>query len=241
MERLQDALNCIYHNATLPHLCDLEDVEGGLELKSLLDAGHNPRNGYNRAPSDIFHDAVYDAWLDTAQQEAVAALAATLRGEEGGADWGNLTSPYGRVYQWGRGGRTLAPEAWVRQRGGGSFSIKTAGDFDDVEDMADVEALTVRVEAFNAAVDRLRKALPEWWAEYLGEQVGEKLEEVTLAHQQAQAAEWAANFYAAAQQVRPVYQHLNLKNAAACYAYANGHPNALPWADIQALAPIVNS
>jgi len=35
-----------------------------------------------------------------------------------------IASRYGNVYTWGRGGRTCAPEGWIRQNGGSSFNVK---------------------------------------------------------------------------------------------------------------------
>lgn len=61
---------------------------------------------------------------------------------------------------------------------------------------------------------------------------------MTLEEQQAQAAKWADNFYMAASVAAAWAQARNIMLASHCYAFANSHPNALPWDAIKALAPI---
>lgn len=57
---------------------------------------------------------------------------------------------YGEVYQWGRGGRTVAQEGLIKQRGGGSFSIKRIEDL-DLED-AEKTQLGHDLDDFNKQV-----------------------------------------------------------------------------------------
>ena len=55
----------------------------------------------------------------------------------------------GKIYQYGRGGRTVAPENFVQNTGGGSFRLRC--DPLDLEN-DDLAALTARLEEFNAWV-----------------------------------------------------------------------------------------
>lgn len=70
-------------------------------------------------------------------------------------------SQYGKLYQWGRGGRTLAPMDLIQQRGGSSFSIR----YSIVEEwnIADLIELIQIVESFNSYVAAWCKCVPEEW------------------------------------------------------------------------------
>lgn len=59
---------------------------------------------------------------------------------------------YGKVYQWGRGGRTLAPIDLIRQRGGSSFSIKNVDDLD--LDYWSMKKLYKTLKKFNQLVNQ---------------------------------------------------------------------------------------
>lgn len=82
------------------------------------------------------------------------------------AQW-ELIGEYGKLYQWGRGGRTLAPEQLIKQGGGSSFSIRE--DYADELPIADVVDLIRVVESFNRYVGSWCASVPEQWAEYTKE------------------------------------------------------------------------
>ena len=71
---------------------------------------------------------------------------------------------FGKLYTWGRGGRTVAPEKLVRQRGGGSFSL-TAERLDDWSAERLTEAVQV-LERFGDDVAEWNASVPERWAEH---------------------------------------------------------------------------
>jgi hypothetical protein len=82
---------------------------------------------------------------------------------------------FGTIYQWGRGGRTVAPEGLIRQGGGSSFSMSA----DALAEMS-AETLTqaVRViEAFGEHVQAWNKSVPEQWAEYTADRAAEEMAE----------------------------------------------------------------
>lgn len=74
---------------------------------------------------------------------------------------------FGKLYQWGRGGRTLAPDGLIRQRGGSTFSIRT--DYAEGMPIADVVDLIQVLESFNAHVAAWCASVPEQWREHCEE------------------------------------------------------------------------
>ena len=72
---------------------------------------------------------------------------------------------YGPFYQWGRGGRTLAPAAAITRRGGSSFTINTGlGEEDSPAAMTE---LILQLEAFNDDVRRWNTGIPAQWQDYV--------------------------------------------------------------------------
>ena len=239
LSRLQEALGKLYHNASIPSAVwslDINSLSGGAELVKLLDANHNPkRGGFNPKPSETWQNARYDNWLQFAVEDAVQYLS-ELEGVED-------------VYQWGRGGKTLAPSAWVNTHGGGGFTIKRAEALADAYDnggtdchlgavaeyLDGVNGLAATVEAFNERQEALRQGLAADWQAYLQEAVNEHLEELQQAQRQAQAAAKAAALYTLNTTAQGAAININARWAADCWAYAQGHPNARPWADIESI------
>lgn len=76
----------------------------------------------------------------------------------------------GKLYQWGRGGRTLAPGHLVKQRGGSSFSLRE--DYPSECTIAECVDLIRIVESFNAYVAAWCKDVPDMWKEYFAENYG---------------------------------------------------------------------
>ena len=226
LRRLQEALNCLYHNASIPWpMASLDTIPMGQQLAARLDAGHNPRSGRPR-PSQQWEAETYDRWLEYTVRDACDELEAV----PGVAEWG-------KVYQWGRGGRTLAPNGWARTGGGGSFGIATADTLADRYDGGNldyspegVQQLAATVEAFNARQAELRAALPASWQAELALRVAEKLEELTEADRKAQALQAAGAYM---QTYRDTADRAKAEAAAELYAYATDHPAAQSWATVQ--------
>lgn len=94
----------------------------------------------------------------------VAALLAAYPGAtRNDAQWERI-SEYGKLYTWGRGGRTLAPDGLVSQRGGSSFSIRI--DAHDEMPIARVVEMIRIVESFNAYVRSWNRAVPDLWSDH---------------------------------------------------------------------------
>lgn len=87
------------------------------------------------------------------------------------SQWERITE-YGKLYQWGRGGRTLAPVDLVRQGGGSSFSIATDVSEKSISDC--IELIRI-VESFNRCVESWCKSVPELWREHCEAEDAEKL------------------------------------------------------------------
>ncbi len=78
---------------------------------------------------------------------------------------------YGKLYQWGRGGRTLAPGDLIHQGGGSSFGVRDG--YADKLPIADVVRLVQVLESFNARVGAWCASVPEQWAEIVKERRAE--------------------------------------------------------------------
>ena len=154
--RLDCALRDLYHNATPNHpsvpdaLCDSYssafNAWAECEIEYIQD-------WLGRTPSEYKKEA-RKGWPNKGEREAW--LIASFIEDNGG-----------KLYTWGRGGRTLAPPGLINQRGGRSFSIKSADSFSDYSN----EALTLliqQIEAFNSYVEvwNSRKNLAYMWRDW---------------------------------------------------------------------------
>ncbi len=104
----------------------------------------------------------------------------------GDAYWERITD-YGKLYTWGRGGRTLAPDDLIRQGGGSSFGIRE--DYADELPIRDVVHLIRVVESFNSYVQAWCESVPEQWAELERERKREERAEKKAARDRRREAE----------------------------------------------------
>ena len=135
LPRLQEALEDLYHNAT-PKNYSILDTEQMWELFQDLASqeidyireglGLTPKNWQDEVRKGFTHNERY-FWLVQRITE------------------------YGKLYAWGRGGRTLAPDQLISQRGGGAFKIKGNSEFTDMSN-ADITDMIQVIEAFNKYV-----------------------------------------------------------------------------------------
>lgn len=89
------------------------------------------------------------------------------------AMWEYIGAEFGKLYQWGRGGRTLAPEGLVKQHGGSSFSLRE--DYCAEMSIARVVEVLRIVESFNDAVESWCASVPEYWREHCADEDREEL------------------------------------------------------------------
>lgn len=123
IDRLNAELGNLYHNATPDYSIGVPDA--------LLNEYEEEFNFWAECEIDFIKT---DLELMTKNGSKVAAK----------------ITDYGKIYTWGRGGRTLAPEKLINQRGGSSFSIKQY-DYDDIS-ISDALELMEVLEAFNAYI-----------------------------------------------------------------------------------------
>ncbi len=178
VDRLDRALSDLYHNATPTYPDTQNDYEwdrfqswfgdqASFEVEYLNDGGAAGKTPYSKF--DKYKDAhpkirqiMYNRWLrDRHPAEQI--------------------TEFGKLYTWGRGGRTLAPDKLIKQRGGGSFSIRSADDIIDSFGMTKfeiVDAITI-IEAFNKYVEEWNKCVPDMWKEHKADD--EDLSDETIA------------------------------------------------------------
>jgi hypothetical protein len=157
LERLERALRDTYHNATPHHplMPDAlaEDYWASFNDWASLEVDYI-REGLGMTASE-YAKAKKLGWPCKGTREAFLV---------------SRINDYGKLYTWGRGGRTLAPDGLIHQRGGGSFSIKGHKCFIEYSNEALV-ALIQTLEAFNSYAERWnsKENLAYMWREYCEE------------------------------------------------------------------------
>lgn len=74
---------------------------------------------------------------------------------------------YGRVYSWGRGGKTIAPDDLIKTHGGSGFSINT--EIAEEWPISKLIDLIRIIESFNSYVKTWNRAIPEMWQDWVNE------------------------------------------------------------------------
>lgn len=97
-------------------------------------------------------------------RRALAKHGATRRND---AMWERITE-YGKLYQYGRGGRTLAPDGLWNDRGGPKWAAEE-------HSIADCVELIRIVESFNRYVTAWCSSVPEQWREHCAEEDAQAL------------------------------------------------------------------
>jgi hypothetical protein len=167
--RLSDALQSLYHNATPNHPRNIPD-----ELWQEYDAqfyqwaedeihfmrgggctGKTPYNEMKHIKEKYMH---LKSW-------PVIARIKRAQFEREKEKWFSILD-HGKLYTWGRGGRTLAPDGLINSRGA-SFSIKDAGEFAHYSREAIVDLIKA-IDAFNEYVINWCSSenLSYMWADY---------------------------------------------------------------------------
>jgi len=113
---------------------------------------HNATPNYPTIDSDYEQDLFDSCFSDHCSME-IADLKYTLPD----------VLDYGKVYTWGRGGRTVAPDGLVNQRGGSTFSIKEADYVIEEYGAWKARSLIKVLREFNDMVVGFNKYIPEWW------------------------------------------------------------------------------
>lgn len=162
-ERAAEAIREMYHNAS-PHLYGLDThglsdetaqlwfdqaAQDEIEYISSGGAYAKTEGAYRHVLEANCNAGKYKS--ETARSYYVRWHMRQMREERAKfARWERINE-YGKVYQWGRGGKTLAPDGLVNSRGHG-FSMRE--DFAAELPIGDVVELIQIAESFNAYVER---------------------------------------------------------------------------------------
>lgn len=175
-ERARDALRDLYHNATLTFPRDLRGRSEDYFQNWLADAcqweveyiGEGGAYGadYLKTLRAECNAGRYKS--EQARAYYVRAGMRAMREERAKyAAWEEV-SHYGPLYQWGRGGRTLAPADLIRPGGGSSFSIRE--DYADDLNAAQLTEFVRFLESFNCYVGQWCKGVPAMWDEHCADE-----------------------------------------------------------------------
>jgi hypothetical protein len=178
-ERLNRAARRLYHLATPDYPRDFgpfaEDFEewlgreGSDAIDWLNDGGPYGRDYYATLSADCNAGRYLSPF---ARRRYVQKGTAEYRRDLDANPYLRAVEMFGKLYTWGRGGRTVAPDGLVKQHGGSSFSLRT-----DAGEEMNAERLTeaVRVaESFGDWVAQWNAGVPEMWAEYSASRAAEE-------------------------------------------------------------------
>lgn len=137
------------------------------KYKSAAARAYYIRKGLRDRNAERFDCGILTGWRVLELAAGNARLVKIMRGYPGAtrnnALWERICE-FGKLYQWGRGGRTLAPKYLVKQHGGSSFSIKD--DYaEEMNPAACVDLIGV-LESFNRYVGAWCTGVPWMWREH---------------------------------------------------------------------------
>ena len=187
-ERAAEALRDMYHNAT-PRYPSLDDEQAEqfqvwfeesatFEVEYIQDGGAYGNNYRKTLAADCnagkyksqrARDYYIAKGMRGMQAERSRCNRLDSRQENTNAMWEYIGN-YGKVYSWGRGGRTLAPGDLIKTRGGSSFSIRES--IADEMPVSEVVTLIRVVESFNRFVGAWCDDVPNMWNEYYQDEYG---------------------------------------------------------------------
>ena len=138
LDRLDNALKNIYHNATLHIPMSVDDPTGEI-FNEILERGSMEIEYIQEGLGLTAREWKKEEKLGFSYNERYFWLVSRI-------------TEFGEIYQWGRGGRTLAPDALVNQGGGSRFGIKDSSYFEETSN-ADLTDMIQVIEAFNLYVE----------------------------------------------------------------------------------------
>lgn len=166
--RAENALLNLYHNATpsWPRFDSDKEAEifwNWLEDQASCEIDYLNSGGAwgERSSMAAYFDKKYKA-----PRTAIYALKKWLRArdyEQSKYARHERITDYGKLYTWGRGGRTLSPDGLIC--GGAYWRIDLAAA--EEWPAAKLVELILVVEAFNAYVEAWNKGVPQLWAEWV--------------------------------------------------------------------------
>jgi hypothetical protein len=191
-ERAADALRDLYHNAT-PQWPELPTDElatrffawladtAASEIDYIRDGGAYGKD-YNKTLEHPCYSGQYKSEkarryyvrmkLLAKDEEQARCNKLDSRKHATNAFWERI-GEYGKLYQYGRGGRTLAPDELVETLGGSSFRIRE--EYADELPLAEAVRLIQTVESFNRYCADWCNSVPTMWAEMLRQERADRL------------------------------------------------------------------
>lgn len=183
-ERARRAISNLYHNATVDYpSCPTRELAdrcwawfddaASFEIQYLNDGGAYGKDYQKTLRADCnagkyksqkARDYYVRKGMREMREEIERCNKLDSREHAVNAMWQYITD-YGRLYTWGRGGRTLAPEGLVKQHGGRGFTVDQEYAVD--LPIANVVRLTRVVESFNHYVHDWCKDVPRMWQDQL--------------------------------------------------------------------------
>ena len=200
--RAERALQNLYHNATPTYPRELYGCTDDYftswfgdvaqwEIEYIADGGAYGKN-YRATLAASCNAGRYKS--ERAREFYIRKGMRAMREEQSAHAWERI-SEYGKLYTWGRGGRTLAPDRLIKQRGGSSFSINEA--YADELTAADTVELIRVVESFNRYVESWCNGLPEQWREHCADEDAQALAEKRAASVRKAKETRERNYWAA--------------------------------------------
>ena len=172
--RARSAILDLYHNATVNHpytedesywdwfqdaaSFEIEYIQEGGAYGSLVRHLHNVGKECDREGRSL----AYKSMARRREKRNILIERSRWSAWNYTADW------YGKLYQYGRGGRTLAPEDLIRTGGGSTYSVRE--DYPDDLNMEDCVELIQVIESFNWFVGCWCKDVPDLWADEVQQQ-----------------------------------------------------------------------
>lgn len=153
-DRLNRAIKDLHHNATPDYPYDLMDQldaiagreglamdilhsEFGFEIDYINDGGACGNVHYGAFEHNKDKSPAYRKYLNNKYRKERAEMPEFQ------------ITDYGKIYQYGRGGRTLAPDSLIRHLGGSSFGLAQFDRSDDYPNLAEAVEMIRIIEAFN--------------------------------------------------------------------------------------------
>jgi hypothetical protein len=163
INRLDNALRELYHNATPHH-----------PYKLIPDKLHDRYWDWFNSAAGFELDYIKDNLGCTEEEYKKAKKKGWPCLKERHFYLVSRITEYGKLYSWGRGGRTIAPDGLVNERGGSSFGIKNADNFEEYSNESLTDMIQV-IEAFNQYVAQWnsRENLSSMWQEEAKEKLYE--------------------------------------------------------------------
>jgi hypothetical protein len=156
LRRLNRALSNVYHNATIP-FHDWQDECPHLPADDWMQWHASGAMEYLReyhAVTGAGAACIYYTGAGTCRASRIMVEPDPMPGLTG----------WGTIYQYGRGGRTVAPYGWINKRGV-SWGIRDAEDLTGGLNAARIAELIRCVEGFNAHVEAECADFPRAYAE----------------------------------------------------------------------------